>query len=201
MTPSTPTTGPQIADPLADLPTPTPTGTAYATDPNVGSDTTLYPGIYNAGLTVTAGTATFTPGEYYINGGTLAFKNNATVLGDGVFFYAYNNANLVIANNTTTVTMSAPTSGTYRGIWYFQDRADTKDAVVSGGAVTNISGTIYISNPSSKLTYSGGSSSGSLAQYTIFVVWQFIIGGGGTFHNDFSGLGGSPLPGGVALSE
>jgi hypothetical protein len=197
----TPSTGnPQIADPLAHLPEPTCVDTECTnhTDTKLTAGGALQPGTYVGGIEVTGGTATFAPGRYFINGGKLDFKNTATVLGTGVFFYAYNNALLNIANQNTTVTMSAPTSGTYKGIWYFQQRSDTKDAVVSGGATTNIDGVIYISNPSSKLTYSGGSSSGSLAAYTVFVVWRLIMGGGGTFGSDFSAIGGSPLAGGTA---
>jgi hypothetical protein len=202
----TPTTGnAQIADPLGGLAEPTPTGTPFNTNPNIGSGTvTLQPGIYNAGITITGGTVTFAPGNYFINGNKLEFKNNANVLGSGVFFYAYNDALLSIANSGTTVTMSAPTSGTYRGIWYFQQRADTRDATVSGSATVNIDGVIYISNPSSKLTFSGGSSSGSAASYTVFVVWELVMGGGGVFNSNFSAIGGSPLSGniaGVALAE
>ena len=202
----TPSTGnPQIPDPLAGVPEPTPTGTVYNTDPNVSSGTrTLSPGIYNNGLTVRGGTVTFEPGIYFINGHTLDFKNTAQVNGDGVMFYAYNDANLNIANSATVVTMSAPTSGTYKGIWYFQQRSNTSNAVVSGTATTNISGVIYVSNPATRLTFSGGSSSGATASYTVFVVWKLVWSGGGTFNSDFSSIGGSPLTGstaGLALAE
>jgi len=201
-----PATGPQIEDPLKDLPEPTPTGTNYA-DPNISSGTqTLDPGIY-PGLTISGGTVTFNPGIYFIDGmgggKKLNLKNTATVLGDGVMFYLYNTAQLNIANTATTVTMSAPTSGTYRGIWLFQERANTKNPTVSGTATVNVDGTIYVSAPGTKLTFSGGSSSGTLASYTVFVVWNFTLSGGGTWNSDFSSIGGSPLGGakGVALAE
>ena len=202
-----PSTGnPQIADPLGGLAEPTCTGAECTVMPDTkipGGVVTLTPGTY-PGIEITDGTVTFAPGNYFINGGKLNFKNTATVLGSGVMFYAYNGAELSIANSGTTVTMSAPTSGTYKGIWYFQQRSNDSDAVVSGSATVNLDGVIYISNPGSKLTFSGGSSSGSLASYTVFVVWELVMGGGGVFNSDFSAIGGSPLAGGtagLALSE
>jgi hypothetical protein len=84
---------------------------------------------------------------------------------------------------------------------WFQQRSNTKDATISGGATVNLNGVIYMANTSSKLTFSGGSSSGTNTLYTILVVQQLILGGGGNFHNDFSSIGGSPLPGGSALIE
>ena len=109
----TPSPGnPQIADPLAGLPEPTPYGLARA-NPHISTGTaTVQPGIYSDGLTITGGTVTFEAGDYFINGKALEFMNHATVLGTGVFFYAYNDALLSIANPGTTVTMSARTSGT-----------------------------------------------------------------------------------------
>ncbi|HYU79381.1 MAG TPA: pilus assembly protein TadG-related protein [Vicinamibacterales bacterium] len=201
-----PTTGaPVVSDPLAYLPEPTPSGTVRA-DPNcsptcAGGSQTLQPGIYTGGITISGGTVTLAPGNYYLNGGKLDFKGGAQVTGTDVFIYGYNNALFSIANNTTVVTLSAPTTGTYRGILYFQQRSDVKDAVVSGGATVNLNGVIYISNPSSKFTFSGGSSSGTGTLYTSFVVNEFIIGGGGTFHSDWSTAGGSPLMGPPKLVE
>ena len=77
----------------------------------------------------------------------------------------------------------------------FQDRNDTQDAVVSGGAIVNLTGVIYIPNPNSRLTFSGGSSSGAGTKYTIFIVSQLILGGSGLYAGtDYSGLaGGSPI--------
>jgi Flp pilus assembly protein TadG len=201
----TPTlTQPQIADPLASLPEPTLTGSETNWgDVTTSGTQTVQPGIYTE-LKIPGGTVTMAAGTYFINGGKFEVSGGAQVSGTGVFIYGYNNALFSIANNATVVTLSAPTSGTYRGILYFQQRSNSKDAVVSGGATVNLDGVIYISNPSSKLTFSGGSSSGALASYTVLVVWELVMGGGGTFGTDFAAIGGSPLAGGtagLALSE
>ncbi len=198
----TPTVGnPQVSDPLEDLPNPVPTGTIY-NNPNINSGThTLYPGIYNKGITLKGGTITFQPGIYFIDGDTVEFSGGATVLGDGVMFYAYNSSNLIIQNPSTVVTMSAPTTGIYKGIYWFQDRANAKDVNITAGALVNISGTFYVSNPGSTMKFAGNADSGKLASYTVFVTWHFTISGGATFNSDFTTVGGTPLRGGLALSE
>ncbi len=197
-----PISGAQIEDPLKDLPVPTPAGPTFS-GTKITTTATLDPGIYTGNLEVSgSGVATFNPGIYFINGGKLDIKSGGKALGDGVMFYLYNSAQLNIANSTTSVTMSAPTSGTYRGIWLFQERTNTKNPTVSGSATVNVNGVIYVSTPGTKLTFSGGSTSGTLADYTVFVVWNFTMSGGGTFNSDFSSIGGSPLGAkGIALAE
>lgn len=198
----TPTSGgEQVADPLEDLPEPVPFGPTF-NDPNINSGSvTLQPGIYDKGITIHGGTVTFAPGIYFLDGKPLSIKGGATVLGTGVMFYAYNQGSLIIQDNTTTVTMSAPTSGTYRGIWWFQQRSNNKDATITAGPLVNISGTFYISNPEAELSFSGNSNSGVLAEYTVFVVWRFKVTGGATFNSNFTSIGGTPLRGLLALSE
>ena len=91
-----------------------------------GSGThTLYPGIYNKGITIQGGTVTFAPGIYFVSGKPLALGGGATVLGSGVMFYTYNGGSLAIQNPTTTVTMSAPTS------WASTPRAATQPSCCS----------------------------------------------------------------------
>lgn len=191
----------QIPDPLAALPEPTPTGPIYA-DPKITTGThTLYPGIYNQGIDIKGGTVTFAPGIYFISNQPLSLTGGATILGDGVMFYAYNGASLSVQNPTTLVTMSAPASGTYRGIWYFQERANATDAKVTGRAQMNVAGVFYIANSQTTLAFDGNTDSGGSAPYTAFVVWRFTISGGATFNGDYSSIGGPPLKSGPALCE
>lgn len=200
-TPAPSVGNPQLDDPLADLQEPLPSGPTF-NDPNINSGTeTLQPGIYNKGITIRGGTVTFAPGIYFLDGNSLDIKGGATVLGSGVMFYAYNNASLIIQAPTTTVTMSAPTSGAYRGIWWFQQRSNPEHATITAGPLVNISGTFYIINPGSELNFAGNADSGILADYTVFVVWHFKISGGATFNANFSPIGGTPLRGALALSE
>jgi len=84
-----------------------------------------------------------------LNGGGLSFQGSGTtVYGTGVFFYntssGYTVGNLAISGQPS-VTLSAPTSGTYQGILYYRDRnvcPSTNDAV-TGNTNTVLSGTFY----------------------------------------------------------
>jgi Flp pilus assembly protein TadG len=197
-----PTPGePQMRDPLEDLPEPVPSGPTF-NDPNINSGThTLQPGIYNKGITIHGGNVTFAPGIYFLDDDPISIKGGATVTGTDVMFFAYNGAGFVFQDNSTTITMSAPTTGIYRGIWWFQARNNPKDDVITAGPLINITGTFYISHPDSELSMSGNSASGMLADYTVFVVWHFAVNGGATFNSDFASIGGTPLKGFLALAE
>jgi len=193
--------GDQIDDPLAYLPEPVPSGPTF-NDPKINSGTvTLLPGIYDKGITIQGGNVNFAPGIYFIANQPLTIKGGANVTGSGVMFYAYNRGELQIQGSTTVVTMSAPSSGIYRGIFWFQQRSNDKDCVITAGPTVNISGTFYVSNPVAELDFSGNSASGTSADYTVFVVWRFKTSGGATFNSDFTSIGGSPLKGVVALAE
>ena len=58
-----------------------------------------------------------------------------------------------------TANLSAPSSGTYSNLLFFQDRTRGTTSIqntISGGSTANFSGVLYF--PTTMLTYSGGSS-------------------------------------------
>jgi len=55
-----------------------------------------------------------------------------------------------------TVALTAPSSGDYQGILFFQDRADTTAATLVGGTDQAMNGALYF--PAAALSYTGGSS-------------------------------------------
>jgi hypothetical protein len=187
----TPVTGvAAIADPLASLPGLTPGTCLYATNYSPPSNTTLAPGTYCGGITVSNGVTgvTFGAGNYIINGGGLSFGGGITTSGSGVMFYLTgtnaNYASVTIANGTT-VTLSAPTSGTYQGILFYQNRSITSasNADFAGGAVMNLTGTLYF--PTTDVSYSNGTSgSGST---TAIVANQVSFSGGARINYDSTG--------------
>jgi hypothetical protein len=149
----TPVTGVEPAsDPLADLPPVAFSGCDRVnfTQTSTGASTTLNPGVYCGGIKVSGGTVTFNPGTYVLNGGGLSFQGTGTTInGNGVFFYntsaGYTVGNLAISGSPS-VTLTAPTSGTYQGILYYRDRnvcPSTNDAV-TGNTNTVLSGTFYV---------------------------------------------------------
>jgi Flp pilus assembly protein TadG len=162
-----PTTGvAPVADPLANLPAPAFSG-CRATNKSISVITTsLDPGVYCGGVTISGGAnVTFNSGSYILNGGGLSVSGNSTITGTGVFFYNTSSGYIfkpIMISGDTTMALTAPTSGTYQGILFFQDRSifSSASSSFSGGSTANVSGTIYL--PSGVLYFSGGASTAPL---------------------------------------
>lgn len=200
---------PSPADPLKYLTMPTvpACGTSVAS-PYTGSATALvlaagnyvlYPGkAYCGGITIqAAATVTFMPGTYVITGPALTSTGLtvsllATVTGNGVTFYnnGPNGALSMTGSGTGNVTLTAPNSGTYRGLLYIQDSADTTASTVTASASgTTIQGGFYL--PAAKLSYYAASP----GPYTMLVAKDLAFTASAlTLRNNFSSLtSGSPL--------
>ena len=198
-----------VSDPFASMPAPTFSNTCACTNYTVsknqvacngntinatGTSATLNPGVYCGGITVSGNgvSATFTSGTYILLGGGLNVKGGANATGSGVMFYNtysttpdYAYAPIVISASSTT--LSAPTSGTYEGILFFQDRnIPTKDTgpsgpqnTVSGTSSTSFTGALYF--PSTPLVYSGGSAN---TDCTEIIADTLTISGSSYINND-----------------
>ncbi|WP_119389088.1 pilus assembly protein TadG-related protein [Taklimakanibacter lacteus] len=130
-----------VADPYGEVAAPAVDGTcADASGP------TLSAGTYCGGLTL-KDTMTLNPGVYVVSGGDLKVNANADISGSGVMFYLTNGAR-VSMNGTATVNLSAATTGTYAGILFFGDRADTGATKNSfnGTADSQLTGAIYFAS-------------------------------------------------------
>ncbi len=147
-----------VPDPLAALPAPTKGSNLGAISQTKNGQTANYgPGYYAGGITLTKGTLNLSPGVYVVgppglqvSGGTL----NAT----GVMFYVTTGT----APNTWgkvdldgTVNITPPTTGTYKDVSIFVDRATpyTQLMTLIGNPNTAIRGTLYA--PSIPLTLRG----------------------------------------------
>ena len=159
----TPITGSvPVSDPLAGLAAPTFNSAACLSDPHVNSTTTIGPAsptstiCYN-GLTISAGSGTVTlnPGIYVING-KLSFTGSAAVTGTGVTFYLPSNGDQISMTESGPVTLSAPTSGTYNGILFYQDRNDTTSVTISASGSSTFKGIIYAKKANLSLSGSAG---------------------------------------------
>jgi hypothetical protein len=161
-------------------------------------------------ISITGGTVDFEPGTYTINGkGGITINGNAVVCNstnagcggmpgtanDGVTFYITNNGNVNI-KGSATVQLSAPNSGTYAGILFYQDPNDTAAASLDGTSASYFQGSLYF--PSAALNFGGTSSSfnNSQAKYTIIVAYDLTVGGTSKVYinADYSGL-----PGGTTI--
>jgi hypothetical protein len=167
-----PTTVASVSNPYANLAIPTFSTTCTYTNYTLnGGSATISPGTYCGGIKNSNGSLTLNPGTYILYGSNgLQGSGSATFSGAGVFFYSTCNPSPCNGNSDgelnfsgqTNGTFSAPTSGAYTGIIYFQDptaKLNGAQATISGGSSSCFTGVIYV--PRSYLTYSGGSSAGS----------------------------------------
>jgi hypothetical protein len=205
--PLTPTANTGLAptsDPLAALPVP---ASAPYTCDHIGtyspsSDTTLSPGVYCGGIHVGNATYTFSAGTYILVGGGLSTQSsNSHIIGNGgVTFYNtfgattnssnYSYTGIQISANST-VSLIAPTSGTYAGVLFFEDRnSPAANDDYGGGSTAVYQGIIYAKN--AQVTMYGNSSVSTA--YTMLVADTIRLVGTSGFNNNYSSLlNGSPI--------
>jgi len=163
-----------FSDPLAYLQPPVVGACDYNSVSITGGTPTLYPGVYCGGINISGGSTdvTFSPGTYIVNGGGMNVSGGANVQGDGVTFYitgtssSFKGVSITGGSNSELI---APTSGTYAGILFYQDRSISSpssgaDSNIAGGSGTAVQGTLYF--PTTNLSYSGTSVNSA---YTIIV--------------------------------
>jgi len=95
-----------------------------------------------------------------------------------VTFYLVGSGSVNLAQGTT-FNFTAPTSGTYNGILFYQDRADTQAATIEGGANSTMKGILYF--PNAALTLGNGS---SVTFYTPIIAATLTMYGGADFTDD-----------------
>jgi len=138
----------QQADPLAELSPPDTAGcdvTNYSLSSN--NSETIDPGVYCGGIRVSSNASvTFNPGTYVIKDGAFKAKSNATLAGDEVFFYLTGSTSLIDFDSNSHVSFSAPTSGAYDGIVFFQDRDYGGIHHFDSNSSNSFTGVVYLPN-------------------------------------------------------
>lgn len=141
--------------------------------PPIAGGTVCYNGISNTG----SGSLTLQPGTYIING-AFSVTGSGSVSGSDVTIYlAAPNGSLSLTGSGA-LNLTAPTSGTYNGILFFEDPSDTNAMSVTGSGSTDVEGIFYA--PAAKMTLTG---SGGSAFYADLVVSSLSITGSGTLGN------------------
>jgi Flp pilus assembly protein TadG len=206
----TPITGiAPASDPLSYLTAPTPGACTYTNlhAGTGGKGTETYgPGTYCGGIQVSGNNPIiFSPGGTYIleGGGLKVTAKSATISGTGVMFYntqggGYSYGEISISGSTT-VNLSAPTSGQYAGILFFQDRSiptSAKGSTITGSSGSTFDGSFYF--PTTSLTYGGSSSADG---YTIIVGYDVSVSGNSVLGDNYSSLGGNDPIRSTALYE
>ena len=172
----------------------------YSSISNSGGGTiTMAPGDYTITGNVTSssnGGIVFGPGNYtiggklsdtgsssmsfgsgvYIVGGNLTLTGSGTISGSGVTFYTEGSSSVAGGSN---LSLTAPTSGSYSGVLFFQARNDVNSLTVAGGSGTIVQGILYA--PAAAVTLSGGSTGAAMS--LDIVSDTLTVTGNGTFSN------------------
>jgi Flp pilus assembly protein TadG len=155
-----------IADPFASMTAPT-VGSCTSTGASFSSQgsNTLNPGVYCGAISVSGGASlTLNPGTYILKNG-ISLSGSGSITGSGVTLYLSGGS--INIGGTGTMNLSAPTSGTYQGILFYQDPSDTAAATIVGSSTETFSGVVYL--PTASLSYTGGSNSLNTQSLTIVV--------------------------------
>ena len=157
-----------IVDPYSGLGAPSPGTCTYTnfTEP-AGNNLTLLPGTYCGGLSVTnKSNVYFTAGTYYVSNGDLIIRSDNNVScsnctnGGGTTFVltqtSGNNSDIggVSITSENNITLSAPNSGTYKGVLFYQDSRVAKGTMASTSKIftmsslnnATLSGAVYFPN-------------------------------------------------------
>ena len=192
-----------FADPLANLPVPSPAGMRTYLAVNIGGVTsaTIAPGIYPSISISGSARLTMQPGIYVITGGGFSLSGAGSVTGSGVFIYnagsnynggsgsTFGSFNL----SSGTISLSPQTTGPYAGILLFQSRDNTRALSISGAVAAGLgAGVVYA--PSALLQLSGSAQIGTSGQSVspLVVNELALTGNTGAYQLDSgSDLGGS----------
>ena len=197
-----------IGDPLAKVTAPTSTGLTVQSTSTVTygktsppADNALQPGIYCGGINFNDSNGvwyTLNPGVYVIAGGGMTINSSAMLKGSAITIYntaatagnswgcPSNNAHSPITvTGQATMNLSAPTSGTYVGMLFFDDRSiyDSRANKLVGGASSTFDGALYFRN--SPLQFAGNNSTSG---YMVLVADTISINGTTTIGNNYTSL-------------
>jgi hypothetical protein len=190
---------PVMPDPLAGRLAPAVGTCTYNNLIVSGQMTTLYPGTYCGGLTVTdLSTVTMAAGQYIIKDGPLVVTNGATMHGVNAGFYFTGAGALLNLDSLSNISLTAPASGTMAGMLFWEDRFAPSGGVhqiVSNNARTLL-GTIYL--PVNRLHVAANAPVADHSAYTVVVANQFSLSEGPTLVlNTNYGATNIPVPNGV----
>ena len=190
----------------------------YNSISNTGSGTlTLTPGNYiiNGNVSNTgSGNLVLGAGNYTISGnftdtgsgyltigagqtiveGNLSLTGSGALTARGVTFYTKGSSTLT---GSGSMDIEAPTSGTYNGVLFYQDRADTHTVAVTGSGGDKIQGIFYAANAPMTLT-----GSGSVNVAADFIADSISLTGSGTINDaGYSSVNSSSVLARMALVE
>jgi hypothetical protein len=133
---------------------------------------TISAGTYCGGWDLTShADLTLNPGTYYVRGNINLGSQTRLRSNGGVMIYLEDG--YINMQGGAAVDLSAPTSGYYQGVLFFQARGNTNPSTLVGGTSQTMNGVLYF--PSANLTYTGGSSTAA-TQTTIVADTLTMVG-------------------------
>ena len=172
-----------MEDPLQYLPVPDPSTMTNQSNKKIqytSGSTTLYPGVYKGGISVSGtGSLELMPGVYYMDTGGFSFSGQGGLTGNGVMIYnapGNGNSDNISITGQGTINISGMTSGIYQGLTFWQDRTSTVTGTISGTGNSSITGTFYFAGALLNVSGSGG----NINMGSQYISYQLGIGGSGT---------------------
>jgi hypothetical protein len=161
------------ADPYAgQLPTPASSACTFSNGNYNNATVNLTPGVYCGWFNFNNSSArvNFAPGVYVIkNGGWNV--NGGTWTGKGVTFY-FADTSKIQFNSGISATLSAPTSGTYKDLLFYEAANLPKsDFIFNDSVANNLTGVIWL--PSRTVTWNA--KSGVASDSLTLVTWRLIL--------------------------
>ena len=172
-----------LTDPFAGMAMPT-VGACNHTKLQVNTSTTLQPGVYCQGLTISSTTVTLAPGLYIISG-TFTASGSSKITGDGVTIFLTGDGAGVTSSGGTSwhlvaagklgYACSGGSTSCLAGFAFFLDPSGKQlsKSVLSGGSEMYFEGGLYF--PQQQLELSGGSGNYSLSPFTAIAADTFNL--------------------------
>ncbi len=190
---------PTIPDPLASR-APPPVGSCDYYDTDLKGSITLNPGVYCGGIKAGGNSkVTLNPGIYVIKDGEFTFTGNATLEGENVGIYITGSTAKVAFDNSTTISLTAPKSGSMAGILFFEDRnsPDGREFEISSKDARQLLGTIYF--PKGFLSVKGNSKFADASAWTAIIATEIRVENGPSLvlNSDYK-ASDIPVPAGIS---
>jgi Flp pilus assembly protein TadG len=180
-TPTPQTDCPTLPDPLINRPAPPAGSCTYTNYVVSGGTPTLFPGTYCGGLTINnSANVILSSGVYVMQNGPFYVTGGASVQGTNVGFFLTGKGAVLDFDSASTISLTAPITGTMAGLLFFEDRASPQaqtHKILSNNA-RMLLGTIYL--PQGILYIGANSPVADQSAYTIVVVRQFYLTAGPT---------------------
>ncbi len=199
--------GPVTADPYKDRAIPaaaacTSTNTLAQFPNQGGGSIRCYTGS-SGGVTV-SNNATLASNTTYVfrntgsNALTWRINGNRTVTGSAVTLIFEGKWN-VLMNGTSSLRITAPTTGNYKGLALFGDRNSEVDMDLSGNNNGKIVGAIYSGNKNSDITFTGSSLTYSSGECSQVIGGAVRFSGNSDFSTDCSASGTTAIQAGQSI--